>query len=92
VLLRRLRRYEAAAAAWQRLLDLDGCSPRLEREAAEALAVHHEHRLRSLPSARRLAMRSLLLDMTRTRRDAIEHRLARLDRKLARVESTPVLF
>jgi hypothetical protein len=92
VLLRRLRRYEAAAAAWQRLLDLDGCPPRLEREAAEALAVHHEHRLRSLPSARRLAMRSLLLDMTRTRRDAIEHRLARLDRKLARVESTPVLF
>ena len=92
VLLRRLRRYEAAATAWQRLLDLDDCPPRLEREAAEALAVHHEHRLRSLPSARRLAMRSLLLDMTRARRDAIEHRLARLDRKLARVESTPVLF
>ena len=49
VLLRRLRRYEAAASAWQRLLDLDDCPSRLEREAAEALAVHYEHRLRSLP-------------------------------------------
>ncbi len=93
VLLRRLRRYEAAAVAWQRLLDLNECPPRLEREAAEALAVHHEHRLRSLPSARRLAMRSLLLDMTRARREAIEHRVARLDRKLARVEpAMPALF
>jgi len=86
VLLRRLRRYEAAAGAWQRLLDLDDCPARLEREAAEALAVHHEHRLRSLPSARHLAMRSLVLEMTHARREAIEHRVARLDRKLARVE------
>ena len=93
VLLRRLRRYEAAASAWQRLLDLDDCPARLEREAAEALAVHYEHRLRSLPSARRLAMRSLLLDMTHARREAIEHRVARLDRKLARVEpALPALF
>jgi tetratricopeptide (TPR) repeat protein len=93
VLLRRLRRYEAAASAWQRLLDLDDCPARLEREAAEALAVHCEHRLRSLPSARRLAMRSLLLDMTHARREAIEHRVARLDRKLARVEpALPALF
>ncbi len=93
VLLRRLRRYELAAGAWQRLLELEDCPPRLEREAAEALAVHHEHRLRSLPSARDLAMRSLLLDRTHTRREAIEHRLARLDRKLARVEpALPALF
>ena len=93
VLLRRLRRYEAAAGAWQRLLNLEDCPPRLEREAAEALAVHYEHRLRSLPSARSLAMRSLLLDMTHTRREAIEHRLARLDRKLARAEpALPALF
>lgn len=92
VLLRRLRRYDAAAVAWQRLLDLDECPPRLEREAAEALAVHHEHRLRSLPSARRLAVRSLLLDMTRARREAIERRLARLDRKLDFSRSVPNLF
>ncbi len=93
VLLRRLRRYEAAASAWQRLLDLDDCPSRLVREAAEALAVHYEHRLRSLPSARHLAMRSLLLDMTHARREAIEHRVARLDRKLARSEpALPALF
>jgi uncharacterized protein YprB with RNaseH-like and TPR domain len=86
LLLRRYRRYAAAADVWQRLLDLGDCPPRLEREAAEALAVHHEHRLRSLLSARNLAMRSLQYDATVTRRSAIEHRLARLDRKLARVE------
>jgi uncharacterized protein len=86
MLLRRLRRYEVAAEAWQRLLDLPDCSPRLQREAAEALAVHHEHRLRSLLSARRLAMQSLQFDGTTTRRQATEYRLARLDRKLARAE------
>jgi tetratricopeptide (TPR) repeat protein len=93
VLLRRARHYAAAADVWQRLLGLEDCPPRLEREAAEALAVHHEHRLRSLLSARNLAMRSLYLDATATRRQAVEHRLARLDRKLARVEpAMPALF
>jgi uncharacterized protein YprB with RNaseH-like and TPR domain len=93
VLLRRLRRYDAAAEAWQRLLDLGNSPPRLHREAAEALAVHHEHRLRSLPSARRLAMQTLQFELTTTRRDATEYRLARLDRKLARLESaTLALF
>jgi uncharacterized protein YprB with RNaseH-like and TPR domain len=86
VLLRRLRRYDAAAEAWQRLLDLGDSPPRLQREAAEALAVHHEHRLRSLPSARRLAMQTLQFELTTTRRQATEYRLARLDRKLACVE------
>ena len=44
---------------------ISATAPRaLEREAAEALAVHHEHRLRSLISARHLAMRSLQLDAT----------------------------
>ena len=93
MLLRRNRRYEAAADAWQRLLNLSDCPPRLEREAAEALAVHHEHRLRNLVSARHLAMRSLQPDATVSRRDAIAHRLARLDRKLERVEpAAPALF
>ncbi len=92
LLLRRIRRYQTAAEAWQRLLELDDCPPRFEREAAEALAVHHEHRLRSLVSARHLAMRSLQLDATSARREATEHRLARLERKLARVEAAPALF
>jgi uncharacterized protein len=93
MLLRRMRRHAAAAEVWQRLLELGECPPRLEREAAEALAVHHEHRLRSLLSARNLAMRSLHFDVTVARRSAIEHRLARLDRKLARVKPhMPALF
>jgi uncharacterized protein YprB with RNaseH-like and TPR domain len=87
VLLRRLRRFDAAAQAWQRLLDLGDCSPRFQREAAEALAVHHEHRLRSLLSARHLAMQSLQFELTTTRRHATEYRLARLDRKLARMDT-----
>jgi uncharacterized protein len=86
LLLRRTRRYAAAADVWQRLLDLGDCPPRLERHAAEALAVHHEHRMRSLLSARSLALRSLQFDATISRRQAVEHRLARLDRKLARIE------
>jgi uncharacterized protein YprB with RNaseH-like and TPR domain len=86
VLLRRTRRYAAAANVWQRLLDLADCPPRLERDAAEALAVHHEHRLRSLLSARGLALRSLQFDATISRREAVEHRVARLDRKLAQIE------
>ena len=93
VLLRRIRRYQQAADAWQRLLELRECPPRLEREAAEALAVHHEHRLEEPLSARGLAIRSLQFDSTVTRRQATEHRLARLDRKLARVEpAMPALF
>ena len=93
VLLRRIRRYTSAADVWQRLLDVGDCSPRLKREAAEALAVHHEHRLRSLLSARSLAMESLRFDATVTRREATEHRLARIDRKLARVPpNVPALF
>ena len=42
----------------------------------------------------RAAWRSIaLLDMTHARREAIEHRVARLDRKLARIEpALPALF
>ena len=78
VLLRRARRFAAAAEVWQRLLNLDDCPLRLQREAAEALAVHHEHRLRSLMSARSLAVRSLQFDATTTRREATEYRIWRV--------------
>ena len=53
------------------------------REAAEALAVHHEHRRRDPLSARGFALQSLQLPLTASRRDALHHRVARLDRKLA---------
>jgi uncharacterized protein YprB with RNaseH-like and TPR domain len=94
LLLRRTRQYPRAAEAWQRLLDLRDCPPHFEREAAEALAVHHEHRLRNPLSARGLALRSLRLDASRTRRQVTEHRLARLDRKLGSggAAAAPALF
>jgi hypothetical protein len=90
VLLRRLRRYDESAAAWQRLLELRSCPPSFVREATEALAVHHEHRLRNLLSARSFALRFLQLDATDARRLAAEHRLARLDRKLGQSSPAPL--
>jgi uncharacterized protein YprB with RNaseH-like and TPR domain len=85
VLLRRQQRHAEAAEAWQGVLDLApaGCrtlSP-LERRAAEALAIHHEHRARDLRSARHYAS---VLDAAvtgRARTDA-ERRMRRIDRKL----------
>ncbi|HET9361348.1 MAG TPA: ribonuclease H-like domain-containing protein [Vicinamibacterales bacterium] len=82
VLSRRLRRFDDAARAWQRLLELRECPSHVVREATEALAVHHEHRLRNLLSARRFALSSLAMKSTAARTHAAEHRLARLDRKI----------
>ena len=82
VLCRRLRRHEQAARAWQRLLEQPGCGARAVREAAEALAVYHEHRRRDPGAARSFAVRSLQMDGSPARRLAGQYRLARLDRKL----------
>jgi len=79
---RRAREYAAAADAWRQILELRDCPASITREATEALAVHHEHRLRDPLSARTFALNSLRLPVTPRRRDALEHRLARLDRKL----------
>ena len=58
----------------------------LRRFAAEALAVHHEHRERDLEGARELAL--LALEEAdgasfHVKAEATRHRLSRLDRKLA---------
>jgi hypothetical protein len=82
VLSRRARHYDDAATAWRRALGLRRCPPAIAREAMEALAVHHEHRARNLAEARRFAMRSLQFNITVARQHAIQHRLARLDRKI----------
>jgi hypothetical protein len=86
LLLRRLRRYEEAASSWRELLAVAACPEAYVREAAEALAVHHEHRIRDLESARRFALQSLRLQATAARQEAMKYRLARIDRKLG---STP---
>jgi hypothetical protein len=83
VLCRRARRYDEAADAWRSLLALPACPPHVVQEATEALAVHHEHRLRDLYAARGFALQSLQFNTTLTRTQAVQHRLARLDRKLA---------
>ena len=83
VLSRRHKRYEDAAVAWRRILELRGCPATISREATEALAVHHEHRLRDPFAARTFALQSMTLPQTPSRRDAVQHRLARLNRKLA---------
>jgi hypothetical protein len=82
-LLRRDRRFREAAVVWRELLaHAAGRTPAV-REAVEALAVHHEHRERDLERARSLAARALALERDPARRDAVSHRLARLDRKLS---------
>ena len=83
--LRRSRRYTAAAACWRRLLDSPGCPGHIACEATEALAIHHEHRVRNLAEARTFALRSLEHLERRlqpARAGAVERRLARLARKM----------
>ncbi len=80
---RRERRYEDAAAAWQRLLDLASAHAAIDFEALHALAVHHEHRSKDLNAARVLVMRAI--EGTRDRRgsEALRFRLARIERKIS---------
>jgi uncharacterized protein len=83
---RRTRHHADAAACWRRLVDAPGCPPRLVREATEALAVHHEHRERDLQAAKAFALRSLEAEAQPAWTRAVQHRLARLDRKLKLTE------
>ena len=80
---RRAHEYEKAAACWRQLLDTRGCPPSMHREAAEALAIHHEHRVRDLDAARTFALRSLIDGPRPAWTQAVQHRLARLDRKMS---------
>lgn len=86
---RRERHYADAAVAWGRLISLPGCPPHLVREGTEALAIHHEHRLRDPRAAHAFARRSLPLQSSSTRKQALQHRLARLDRKLEAATQRP---
>ena len=89
VLSRRARRYDEAAGAWRRMLDLHACPPRLLQEAIEALAVHHEHREENLHLARDLARQALRFTTSASRAQAVQYRLTRLDRKLAGSRPAP---
>jgi uncharacterized protein YprB with RNaseH-like and TPR domain len=92
VVSRRLRHYDDAADAWRRVLGLTECPRPIEREASEALAVHHEHRRRDFVSARDFTLRLMDVDESVTRRQAAAYRLARLDRKLESRAAQPALL
>ena len=79
---RRARAWDAAAEAWQVVVEESACPAALAREAREALAVHFEHRAPDLGLARRFAEASLEGEERGAWGDAVRHRLARLDRKL----------
>jgi tetratricopeptide (TPR) repeat protein len=83
-LLGRRGRHDEAAAAWEVVLEDSrrrGPLSSLARRAAEALAIHHEHRAKNLETARSYAEALHSGTGGRTQRDAA-HRLGRLDRKL----------
>ena len=79
---RRDRRPHEAAEAWNELAVLPRCAAALRREAKEALAIHHEHRLKDLQAARQHALDLLSEGVANPGR--VQHRLDRLERKLAR--------
>ena len=79
---RRARRHADAAVRWRALLEMPDCPSHLVREAAEALAIHHEHRVHDLPVARSFALRSLEREGSAGWRGAVQRRLTRLDRKI----------
>ena len=90
VRLRRERRFADAASVWRELIEFT--EPRsmrrgllfdLRQVAVEALAIHQEHRAKDLAGARELALASLE-ESGCQRAESVRHRLARLDRKLAR--------
>ncbi len=88
---RRERRFEAAAAIWQQVMELTEPHAvrrkrpldELRQFAAEALAIHREHRDRDFSGAREVALFALKEGAGR-REDGLRHRLARLDRKISR--------
>ena len=81
---RHARRYEDAAVRWQALVDSVHSPALVRRAAAEALAIHHEHRVRNLSAARTFALKSLETPGGPAWRDAVRRRLTRIDRKLER--------
>ena len=91
---RRERRFGEAAAAWEEIVRMGGKDRAgAAARAAEALAIHHEHRGRDYETARELAVFALdEVEETGRRAEEIRYRLARLDRKLSRRDRTARLW
>jgi tetratricopeptide (TPR) repeat protein len=98
--LRRDRRFAEAADAWRGLLSVADqrafgrteAGKALKQFAAEALAIHAEHRDRDLRAARELALFALEERPDPRRVDSYRHRLARLDRKIAEKENAQLFW
>jgi uncharacterized protein YprB with RNaseH-like and TPR domain len=86
---RRSRRHADAVVLWERLLRLPGCPAGLVREAAQALAVYHEHRSKDLATAHQYARRCLGDAAAPHAAREAHKRLARVERKLAARASMP---
>lgn len=80
---RRGGRVHEAAETWRELASLPRCAVAMRREAREALAIYHEHRSRDLGTARSLVLDVLKDDPMGRRKAEAEHRLQRLERKIA---------
>ncbi len=78
---RRSRAYGEAAGYWRQILDVRGCPSHVGCEASEALAIHHEHRVRDLAAAKAFALRSL--ESGTHWNEAVRYRLARIERKMS---------
>jgi uncharacterized protein YprB with RNaseH-like and TPR domain len=98
--LRRARQFDQAADCWRDLIAAT-TPPNVRRRpgmselrqfATEALAIHHEHRVRDLGGARELARFALEESDDARRADGLRHRLARLDRKMRKQERTEWLW
>jgi uncharacterized protein YprB with RNaseH-like and TPR domain len=87
---RRSGRVDDAVRTWQRILEERVAAERdlagHERRAAEALAIHLEHRAKDPAAARRYAesLHAAVAYGPARRREEVAHRIARLDRKIAR--------
>ena len=97
VRLRRDRRFADAASAWGELLELTeprsmrrGVLGELRTVAIEALAIYQEHRAKDLAGARELAL--VFLEESSGQADKVRHRIARLDRKLAKRQDAQLFF
>ncbi len=82
---RRSARFSEAADLWRAIVIEREASAMLRREALEALAIHYEHRARDLSKAHRFARLSLAERVGTRSMEAGRYRLARLDRKMAKL-------
>jgi tetratricopeptide (TPR) repeat protein len=97
---RRTRRFGEAADCWREIVAATAPAAirrkpgmsELRQFATEALAIHHEHRVRDLDGARELAQFALEESPDARRSEGLRHRLARLDRKLRKQESAAWLW